>query len=73
MDSIEAAVSLLVPRGWAVMNMDHRGRERGGGRSAGGHPDDADDLLAGQWEGEGDWRVKRVVSGCGRWLPRTTS
>ena len=25
-----------------------------------GHHDEADDLLAGQWESEGDWRIKRV-------------
>jgi hypothetical protein len=60
MDSIEAAVSLLVPRGWAVMNMDHAAVSAAVAAVRAGNPDDADDLLAGQWEGEGDWRIKRV-------------
>lgn len=61
MDSMEAAVSLLVPRGWAVMNMDHAAVSAAVAAVQVGNPDDADDMLAGQWEGEGDWRIKRVV------------
>lgn len=60
MDSIEAAVSLLVPRGWAVMNMDHAAVSAAVTAVRAGNPGDADDLLAGQWEGDGDWRIKRV-------------
>ena len=60
MDSVEAAVSLLVPRGWAVMNMDHAAVSAAVAAVRAGNPDDADDLLAGQWECEGDWRIKRV-------------
>ena len=60
MDSIEAAVRLLVPRGWAVMHMDTTTMSAAVAAVQAGNPDEADDLLAGQWEGEGDWRIKRV-------------
>lgn len=60
-DSMEAAVSLLVPRGWAVMNMDTTAVGAAVAAVRAGKPEEADDLLAGQWEGEGDWRVRRVV------------
>ena len=46
MDSLEAAVSMLVPRGWAVMNMDHAAVSAAVAAVRAGNPDDADDLLA---------------------------
>ncbi len=61
LDSMEAAVSVLVPRGWAVMHMDTAAVSAAvAAVRATGDPDEADDLLAGQWEGKGDWRIKRV-------------
>ena len=60
MDSMTAAVSLLVPRGWAVMNMDAMAVTNAVAAVRAGRPDEADDLLAWQWEGEADWRIRRV-------------
>lgn len=60
MDSMEAAVSVLVPRGWAVMHMDTAAVNAAVAAVREGRPDEADDLLAGQWEGDGEWRIKRV-------------
>ena len=60
MDSMEAAVRVLVPRGWAVMHMDTAAVTAAVADVRDGRPDEADDLLAGQWEGNGEWRVKRV-------------
>ena len=60
MDSMEAAVSVLVPRGWAVMQMDTAAVNAAVAAVREGRPDEADDLLAGQWEGDGEWRIKRV-------------
>lgn len=60
MDSMEAAVRLLVPRGWAVMHMDSAAVSAAAAAVAAGRADEADDLLAGQWEGDGEWRLKRV-------------
>jgi len=60
MDSMEAAVSVLVPRGWAVMHMDKAAVSAAVSAVREGHDDEADDLLAGQWEGDGEWRIKRV-------------
>lgn len=60
MASMEDAVSLLVPRGWAVMNMETAVVRDAVAAVRAGNPDEADDMLAGQWEGEGAWRVKRV-------------
>lgn len=58
--SMEAAVSLLVPRGWAVMHMDTAAVNAAVAAVRAGNSDEADGILAGQWEGEGDWRIKRV-------------
>jgi len=60
MDSMEAAVSVLVPRGWAVMHMDTAAVSAAVAAVCEGRHDEADDLLAGQWEGDGEWRIKRV-------------
>lgn len=60
MDSMEAAVSMLVPRGWAVMHMDIAVVNAAVAAVREGRPDDADNLLAEQWDGPGLWRIKRV-------------
>jgi hypothetical protein len=60
LDSIEAAVRLLVPSGWAVMHMDTEAVNAAVAAMRAGNPDEADDLLAMQWEDEGDWRIRRV-------------
>jgi len=60
LESIEAAVRMLVPRGWAVMNMQTEAVAEAVRLADAGRGDEADNLLAGQWEGEGAWRLKRV-------------
>ena len=60
MDSMVDAVSLLVPRGWAVTNMDTATVKNAVAAVRAGRPDEADDLLARQWEGGADWRLGRV-------------
>ncbi len=60
LESIEAAIRVLVPRGWAVMNMQTKAVAEAVRLADAGRDDEADDLLAGQWEGEGSWRLKRV-------------
>lgn len=59
-DSMESAVSLLVPRGWAIMHMDTAAVKDAVAAVQGGRPEEADDLLSAQWEGEADWRIRRV-------------
>lgn len=60
-DSMEAAVAVLVPRGWAVMQMDIAAVSAAVAAVHEGRPEEADDLLAGQWDGDGEWRIKRVA------------
>ena len=60
LESIEAAVRMLVPRGWAVMNMQTEAVAEAVRLADAARGDEADNLLAGQWEGEGAWRLKRV-------------
>ncbi len=60
LESIEAAIRVLVPRGWAVMNMQTKAVGEALRLADAGRDDEAGDLLAGQWEGEGSWRLKRV-------------
>lgn len=59
-ERIEAAVRVLVPRGWAVMNMDVAVVRRAIQAAEAGRGDEADELLAELWEGEGAWRLKRI-------------
>jgi hypothetical protein len=59
-EGITAAVRVLVPRGWAVMNMDSEAVRRAVEAADAGRGDEAEELLAGQWEGEGAWRLERV-------------
>ncbi len=60
LESIEAAVRMLVPRGWAVMNMQTEAVAEAVRLADAARGDEADNLLAGQWEGVGAWRLKRV-------------
>lgn len=59
-ERIEASVRVLVPRGWAVMNMDTEAVLGAVQMTEAGRGDEADDLLAEQWEGEGAWRLDRI-------------
>lgn len=64
-EEIEAAVRVLGPRGWAVMTMDTEAVRRGVQAAEAGRGDEADDLLADQWEGDGTWRLKRICDRVG--------
>lgn len=64
-EGIEDAVRVLVPRGWAVMNMDTDAVVRAVQMSEAGRGDEADDLLAEEWDGEGAWRLNRVCQRVG--------
>ena len=59
-ENIEAAVRLLGPRGWAVMTMDTEAVQHAVTLVEAGRGDEADELLAHQWEDEGAWRLKRI-------------
>lgn len=59
-EAIEAAVRVLVPRGWAVTNMNTEAVRRAVDAAEAGRGDDADDLLVEQWDGEGAWRLERA-------------
>ncbi len=59
-EGIEASLTTLVPRGWAVMAVQTDALERAVGLVREGRGGEADDLLADQWAGEGAWRTKRV-------------
>lgn len=61
-EGIEASLTTLVPRGWAVMAMQTDALERAVGLVREGRGSEADDLLSDQWEGEGAWRTKRVCN-----------
>lgn len=60
MESVEVAIRLLVPRGWAVTNMDAPAIARAVAAIQAGRSEEADHLLAGQWEGNGEWRLRRA-------------
>ena len=57
---ITGAVVVLVPRGWAPMNMKAETVFRAVEMVDEGRGDEADEMLAGQWEGEGAWRLSRA-------------
>lgn len=57
---ITGAMVVLVPRGWAPMNMKAETVFRAVEMVDEGRGDEADELLAGQWEGEGAWRLSRA-------------
>ena len=64
-DSITDSVHVLGPRGWAVMYMQSEAVARAVKLTQEGQGEAADELLADQWEGEGDWRLKRVCDRVG--------
>lgn len=64
-EGIEAAVRVLGPRGWAVMTMDTEPLRLAVQAAEEGREDEADNLLANQWECDGAWRLKRVCDRVG--------
>lgn len=59
-ESIEEALRTLVPRGWAVMTMNTEPLAEAVRLVRSDRGEDADLLLADQWDGDGAWRTKRV-------------
>ncbi|GAA4773326.1 hypothetical protein [Citricoccus nitrophenolicus] len=59
-EEIEAAVRVLVPRGWAVMTMQTEAINEAVHLVQSEREEEADELLTDQWEGEGGWRTMRV-------------
>lgn len=57
---MQAALQVLVPRGWAPFQMDSAATRDAIRLVGEGDPEAADRLLAEQWEGRGSWRTKRV-------------
>lgn len=64
-DAIAAAVRVLGPRGWAVMTMATDVVNGAVQMAEDSRGDDADDLLADQWDGDGAWRLKRICDRVG--------
>jgi len=64
-ERIESAVRVLCPRGWAVMAMDTEAISEAVALVEAGRCDEADELLADQWEGDGAWRPKRICDRVG--------
>lgn len=62
LESMEEALELLVPRGWDPFSMDTKAVEEAISLLRNGREEEADTLLAGQWDGEGSWRTKRVCT-----------
>lgn len=60
LDSMEDAVKLLVPRGWAPLKMDSAAVKQAISLIKTGNELEADNLLADQWDGNGAWRTKAV-------------
>lgn len=60
--AMEEALGVLVPRGWAPFHMDTNAVNQAVLLVRAGCGDDADELLADQWEGEGSWRTEQVFS-----------
>lgn len=58
--SMEDALELLVPRGWAPLRMDSQVVDQAIDLIRNGKEDEADNLLADQWEGDGAWRTNSV-------------
>jgi hypothetical protein len=58
--TMQDALQVLVPRGWAPFQMDSAATLAAIRLVGDGDPEAADQLLAGQWEGEGAWRTKRL-------------
>lgn len=64
LSDIEEALRLLVPRGWAVFNMDSSQVRQAVALVAEGRGEEADELLADQWEKD-TYRTKRVCDRVG--------
>lgn len=60
--SLEDALRLLVPRGWAPLHMDTASVSQAVKLVRAGRGDEADELLSDQWEGKGSWRTRQVYS-----------
>lgn len=58
--SMQDALEVLVPRGWAPFQMDSDATVEAIRLVRAGDPAAADQMLAGQWEHEGAWRTKRI-------------
>lgn len=57
---IEEALEVVVPHGWAVMQMDSKPLAEAVRLAKSGRTAEADHLLADQWDGAGAWRTRRV-------------
>jgi hypothetical protein len=57
---VAGAMVVLVPRGWAPTNMEAETVFHAVEMVDEGRGDEADEMLAGQWEGEGAWRLTRA-------------
>lgn len=64
-EGIEAAIRILGPRGWSVITMDTEAVHRAVRAAQAGREDEADELLADQWEADGAWRLKRICDRVG--------
>ncbi|MFC7527568.1 hypothetical protein [Actinoplanes sp. GCM10030250] len=67
-ERLAAAVRVLGPRGWAVMRMDAEAVRHAVEVAESGRGDEADGLLADQWDGDGAGRMKLIcdrVAGMG--------
>ncbi|WHP61155.1 hypothetical protein QMY03_09730 [Arthrobacter sp. KFRI-F3372] len=62
LQAMDDSLRVLVPRGWAPFHMDSKAVDQAVHMVRAGRGDDADELLADQWEGEGSWRTKQVFS-----------
>lgn len=60
--SVERALSILVPRGWSPLRMDSNVIEDALSLVSSGRGEDADELLAAQWDGENAWRTRQVYA-----------
>jgi hypothetical protein len=70
-ERIESAVRVLCLRGWAVMALDTEAISEAVALVEAGRCDEADELLADQWEGDGAWRLKRYAIASDSWAQRT--
>lgn len=60
LDSIQDALEVLVPRGWAPFQMKTDTVQTAVQLVKAGEGDTADAVLSGQWEGDDAWRTKRI-------------
>jgi hypothetical protein len=60
--SLERALETLVPRGWSPLRMQSTAIDEATSLVASGRGQEADELLAGQWDGENARRTKQVYA-----------